>query len=211
MRFEDLKHVWREEGTGEYKRVRIEDLSTAQDQASNHLNRMVRHGLIGLGVMLLVTIPLFGWAAINAPRPPLAWPGAILLWGWLGYLFVSWWKLGAAKPDPGLPVLAAVQAELERLRMLERFRESLPWSLPAFVTGEILVFLGLSPNPSESVVTILVFSVVVLVLAVLGFRGNRGRLERTVRPLRESLEGWASDLAAFEAEEGAEEWDEPQN
>ncbi len=157
MRFEDLKRVWREEGTGEYKRVRIEDLSAAHGRASNHLNRMVRLGLRSIGIMLLITIPLFGRAAINAPWPLLVWPGAVLLWGWLGYIFVSWWKLGRAKPDPGLPVLDAVHSELDRLRMLERFRKGLPWSLPAFIVGEIIFFIGLSPDPRESLVRVLMF------------------------------------------------------
>ena len=74
MRFEDLKRVWREEETGEYKRVKIEDLSAAHGRASNHLNRMVRLGLRFLGIMLLITIPLWAWAAIVAPWPLLAWP-----------------------------------------------------------------------------------------------------------------------------------------
>lgn len=200
MRFEDLKRVWREEGTGEYKRVKIEDLSAAHGRASSHLNRMVRLGLRFLGIMLLITIPLWGWGAINAPRPLLAWPGAVLLWGLLAYLFVFWWKLGGAKPDPGLPVRDAVNAELERLRTLERFRESLPWSLPAFVVGEISLVIGLGANPRESLGLVLIFSAVVLVIAVLGRRGNRRILERVVRPLREELESWAADLEEFEAE-----------
>ena len=201
MRFEDLKRVWREEETGEYKRVKIEDLSAAHDRASNHLNTMVRRGVGLAGIMLLITIPLFGWGAINAFWPLLAWPGAVLLWGWLTYLFVSVWKLGRAKPDPGLPVRDAVQAELDRLRMLERLREGIPWSLPAFVVGEITLFIGLSANPRETLGRVLIFSAVVLLIAALALRGNWRCLERVVR-LREELESWAGDLEDFEVEGG---------
>ena len=187
MRFEDLKRVWREEGTGEYKRVRIEDLSAAHGRASNHLNRMVRLGLPSIGSLLLITIPLFGRAAINAPWPLLVWPGAVLLWGLLVYMFVSLWNLGRAKPDPGLPVLDAVHSESDRLRMLERFREGLPWSLPPFIVGEIIFFIGLTPNPRESLVRVLMFSAAVLLIAALALRRNRRFLEVTYPLLRYNL------------------------
>ena len=203
MRFEDLKRVWCEEGTGEYKRVRIEDLSEARGRASNHLNRMVRGG-VGLGgIMLLITIPLFGRAAINAAWPLLAWPGAVLLWGWLTYLFVSMWKVGRAKPDPGLPVLDAVHAELDRLRMMERFRVGVPWSLPAFVAGEISLFIGLTPNPRESLVRVLMFSAAVLLITALAWRQNWRFFEQVVR-LKEELESWAGDLGEFEVDGGGD-------
>ena len=202
MRFEDLKRVWREEGPGEYKRVKIEDLSAAQGRAGNHLNRMVRLGLRSIGTIMLISIPLLVRAAIKAPWPLLAWSGAALGWGWLGYLFVSWWKLGRAKPDPGLPVRDAVDAELERLRMLERFREGLPWSMPAFVVGQIVFHIGMTADLRESLGRVLIFSAMVLLITALGFRGNWRRLERVVRPLREELEGWARDLEEFEVEGG---------
>ena len=88
--------------------------------------------------------------------------------------------------------------------MLERFREGLPWSLPAFVVGEIIFFIGLTPNPRESLVRVLMFSAAVLLITALGFRGNWRRLERVVRPLREELESWAGDLEDFEVEGGGD-------
>lgn len=198
MKFEDLKRVWREEGTGGYKRVRIEDLSAAHGRASNHLNRLVRWIGPFLMITLFFTIPVFGWGAINAPRPLLAWPGAVLLWGWLAYQLAVWWNLRKAKPDPGLPVRDAVHAELARLRMLERFRENVPWSLPIFIVGEVLIFVGASGDPRESLWTILTFSAAVLGLAAWGRRRNRRELERVVRPLREELESWIVDLEELE-------------
>jgi hypothetical protein len=194
MRFEDLPRVWREEGTGQYKRARIEDLAAAHGRARRHLHRWVRGGLLSLSVLLVITVPLFGLGAINAPRPILAWSGAILLWGWLAHPLAFWWRLGRTKPDPGLPVRDAVRAELGRLRMLEQFRQHSPWSLTAFVAGEICLFIGLGPDPREGMVTILSWSAIVLLIAALAVRGNRRQLERVDRPMREELESWASDL-----------------
>ena len=204
MRFEDLKRVWREEGTGEYKRVKIEDLSPAQGRASNLLNRFVRHRLRFLGIVLLIAIPLLSRAAINAPWPLFAWPGAVLFWGWFAYLFVSIWKLGRAKPDPGLPVRDAVHAELERFRMLERAFKRRLLFFPALVVGLICLFVGLSPNPRERLGIILTFSVVQFLLTALLRPRVRRRREQVVRPFREELESWASDLEEFEAEGGGD-------
>jgi hypothetical protein len=78
--------------------------------------------------------------------------------------------------------------------MLEQFRQRLPWSLTAFVAGEICLFIGLSDDPREGMVSILRWSALVLLLAALAVRGNRRQLERVDRPMREELESWASDL-----------------
>ena len=153
-------------------------------------------------IMLLVTIPLWGWGVINAPRPLLAWPGAILLWGWLAHQLVVWWNIRKAKPDPGLPVRDAVYAELGRLRMLERFRENVRSYLLIFIAGEMLLFVGLTSDLRESLYAILPFSAVVLALAALGHRGNRRELERVVRPLRAELESWVVGLEELEKDSG---------
>ena len=200
MRFEDLKRVWREEGTGEYKRAKIEDLSAAQRRASDLLKRVVRRRLGATGRMLLISIPLLSWAAINAPWPLFAWPGAVLCWSWFAYLFVSHWKVGRAKPDPGLPVRDAVHAELERFRMLERHFERRVLVFPLLVVGMICLFVGLSRDPQERLGIILTFSVVQLLFMAWARPRVRRNRERVVRPLREELESWARDLEEFEAE-----------
>ena len=194
MRFEDLKRVWREEGTGNYKRVRIEDLSVARGRASDHLNHEVRFGIPLLVILLVVTIPLFAAAAVGAPRPLLAWSGAVLLWGWLASISAVWWKLWKAAPDPGLPVRDAVYAELERLRMLERFRGNFRWYVLPFIAGEILMFVGLRADLREGLGMILGFTAAILALAAFARRKNRRDLQRVVRPLKEELESWTVDL-----------------
>ena len=130
MKFEDLQRVWREPATGNFKRVRIEDLSAARERAGSYLNHEMRIGMPLLTILIVVAIPWFATAAISAPRPLLAWPGAVLLSGWILSITAVWWKLWKARPNPGLPVRDAVHIELERLRTMQRFRSNIRWIPP---------------------------------------------------------------------------------
>jgi hypothetical protein len=205
MKFEDLQRVWREPATGNFKRVRIEDLSAARERAGSYLNHEMRVGMPLLTILIVVAIPLFTIAAIGAPRPLLAWPGAVLLSGWILSITAVWWKLWKARPNPGLPVRDAVYTELERLRTMQRFRSNIRWYLPSFVTGEILLFVGLRSDSRESVWWIVGFSAAVLVLAAVARRKNRRDLQGVVRPLIEELESWTVDLEEMDPEPSQEE------
>ncbi|MCG8462735.1 MAG: hypothetical protein MI919_41145 [Holophagales bacterium] len=207
MRFEDLKRVWREEGSGEYRRVRVEELSTVLGRASTHVNRMVRFELL-VSFALLLAIVLFSQSAIQAHRPLLAWPGAVLIWVWLAHGLACLRRLRQAKPDPGLPVREAVHAELERIRIVKRFRETYLWYLIlTFIIGNILFLAGLSIDPQESLWAVVPISAAVLAFAAWGLRGNRRELKRVLRPLEEELQSWIVDLEQLEraSEEAAQE------
>jgi hypothetical protein len=88
----------------------------------------------------------------------------------------------------------AVYAELERLRMLERFRENFRWYVLPFIAGEILMFVGLRADLREGLGMILGFTAAILALAAFARRKNRRDLQRVVRPLKEELESWTVDL-----------------
>jgi hypothetical protein len=205
MKFEDLQRVWREPATGNFKRVRIEDLSAARERAGSYLNHEMRIGMPLLTILIVVAIPSFATAAISAPRPLLAWPGAVLLSGWILSITAVWWKLWKARPNPGLPVRDAVHIELERLRTMQRFRSKTRWYLPAFVAGEILLFVGLRADLRESVWLIVGFGAAVLLLAAIARRKNRRDLLGIVRPLIEELESWTVDLEEIDPEPCHEE------
>ncbi len=205
MKFEDLPRVWREPATGNFKRVRIEDLSAARERAGSYLNREMRIGMPLLTILIVVAIPGFATAAISAPRPLLAWPGAVLLSGWILSITAVWWKLWKARPSPGLPVRDAVHVELERLRTMQRFRSNIRWDLPALVAGEILLFVGLRADLGESVWLIVGFGAAVLLLAAIARRKNRRDLLGIVRPLVEELESWTVDLEEMDREPSQEE------
>jgi hypothetical protein len=205
MKFDDLPRVWREPATGNFKRVRIEDLSEARERAGSYLRHEMRVGMPLLTFLIVVGIPLLASAAIVAPRPFLVWPGAVLLSGWISSIAAVWWKLWKARPRPGLPVRDAVHTELERLRTMQRFRRNGPWYLAAFVGGEILLFVGLHSDLQESVWWIVGFSAVVLVLAAIARRKNRRDLQGVVRPLIEELESWIVDLEEMDSEPSHEE------
>lgn len=204
MKFDDLQRVWREPATGNFKRVRIEDLSAARERAGSYLNHEMRIG-IPLLTILIVAIPLLASAAIVAPRPLLAWSGAVLLSGWILSITAVWWKLWKARPNSGLPVRDAVYSELERLRTMQRFRSNIRWYLPPFVVGEILLFVGLHSDLRESVWWIVGFGAAVLVLAAVARRRNRRDLQGVVRPLIEELESWTVDLEEIDREPSQEE------
>ena len=87
--------------------------------------------------------------------------------------------------------------------MLERFRERGPWSLPALMVSAIIFFIGLTPNPRESLVRVLMFSAAVLLITALAWRQNWRFFEQVVR-LREELESWAGDLEEFEVDGGGD-------
>lgn len=205
MKFEDLQRVWREPATGNFKRVRIEDLSAARERAGSYLNHEMRVGVPLLTILIVAGIPLLTTAAIVAPRPLLAWPGAVLLSGWILSITGVWWKLWNARPNPGLPVRDAVHIELERLRTMQRFRSNTRWYLPPFVAGEILLFVGLRADLRESVWWIVGFGTAVLLLAAIARRKNRRDLQGVVRPLIEELESWTVDLEEMDLELSQEE------
>jgi hypothetical protein len=205
MKFEDLQRVWREPATGNFKRVRIEDLSAARERAGSYLNHEMRIGMPLLTFLIVVAIPLFASAAIGAPRPLLAWSGTVLLSGWILSITAVWWKLWKARPNPGLPVRDAVYTELERLRTMHRFRSNIRWYLASFVAGEILLFVGLHSDLRESVWRIVGFGAAVLVLAAVARRKNRRDLQGVVRPLIAELESWTVALEETDPEPFQEE------
>lgn len=200
MRFEDLPRVWREPATGNFKRVRIEDLSDARERAGSYLKHEMRVGLPLLAILIVVAIPLIAAAAIGAPRPLLAWPGAVLLSGWILSITVVWRKLWKTRPDRSLPVRDAVYSELERLRTMQRFRSNFRWYAPPFVAGEVLLFVGLHSDLRENGWLIVGFSAGVLAITALARRRNRRDLHGVVRPLIEELESWTADLEEMDLE-----------
>jgi uncharacterized membrane protein YbhN (UPF0104 family) len=88
---------------------------------------------------------------------------------------------------------------------MQRFRSKTRWYLPAFVAGEILLFVGLRADLRESVWLIVGFGAAVLLLAAIARRKNRRDLLGIVRPLIEELESWTVDLEEIDPEPCHEE------
>ncbi len=200
MNFDEVGRIWREEVTGEFRRTRIEDLSTARDRAAK-LDAEARRKWWAGTVMAIVSAPAYIFAvtvAISRGYLVMALGGVILaisivIWA------IEWRKLRGAAPDPTLPVSAAVEAQVTRLLVLERYMDTLGWRfLAPFVVGYLLVLAGLSvtwpdgdPNSLGWRVRASIYGIVVAVLGV--FLSHRdARLN--VRPLREELESWLTDL-----------------
>ena len=201
MTFEDIGRVWREQGTGDFQRRKIENLSTVQGRAERFADRFYRRGMI----LLAVTIPAMAAIVIAAaadlpPRPWLAWPGLIILIAILLRLLFRWQALRRPRVDATPPVRHAVQAAVDRLRVMESFweRASRPLSYLPFLVGEILAFEGLRPVGAERGVITAIFYGLLLLTVVFGSLANRRAVRQTIRPLREDLETWLADLTAFD-------------
>jgi hypothetical protein len=154
--------------------------------------------------IIVFTLLLFAAAAavgaFNAARPWLAWPGLVILTAVLVRALLTWQALRRPRVDNTQPVRQAVQAAVDRLRFAESYWERagrVSFYLP-FLVGEILAFEGLMPIGVERGVITAGFYAFLLFIVVLGSVRNRREARQTVRPLREDLESWLADLAAFD-------------
>lgn len=206
MNFEDIGRVWRDQGTGDFQRQKIENLSTVQGRAERFLDRLYRRGMVIMVITFLAMAAGVAAGAADAARPWLAWPGLIILIATLLRTLFGLQALRRPRVDATPPVRHAVQAAVGRLRRLERFweRAALHFYLPVLV-GEILAFEGFRPigAPERGVETAGFYALLFLIV-VGGSLGNRRTAKRNVRPLREDLESWLADLAAFDHSPDAE-------
>jgi hypothetical protein len=201
MTFEDIGRVWREQGTGDFQRRKIENLSTVQGRAERFADRFYRRGMFIFAVTFLSLAAVVAAVAADAPpRPLLAWPGLIIVVGTLLRWLLRWQALRRPRVDATPPVRHAVQAAVDRLRFMERWweRAGQPHFYLPFLVGEILAFEGFRPVGEGRGVVTVVFYGLLLLTVVYGTLGNRRAVRQTVRPLREDLESWLADLAAFD-------------
>ena len=118
---------------------------------------------------------------------------------WLVVMWRRWRNLRPPKPDSTQPVRVTVEAEVRRLRFLERFWGDVSWGTIALVfVGEVLAFEGFRPVDAERTIVTFVFYLLLLgAIAVIVFR-NPVVARKKVRPLREDLESWLEGLKALE-------------
>lgn len=199
MNFDDIGRVWREEGTEDVRRTRIEDLSTVRGRAARLIAGARRSVLVDT-VAALLAIPFFTYQAIRAPSALTAL-GAIIIVIVVVVIPIRLRVIRRAAPDPTLPVRVAVQAEATRLRALERFQRTVEWYLGPAAVGMILYLAGLSVDIVGDPVPV-AFRIRMSVLGVAAFGLviflNRCSLRLRVQPLREDLESWLTDLEESE-------------
>lgn len=198
MNFEDLGRVWQEQGTGDFQRRRIENLSTVRGRAERLLSGIHRRGkwIGAFTVILLVLLVPRGMLA--SPRPWLHGSGVLIISVWLAYVIKVVLELGGAKEAEPLPVRVSVESEVRRLRILERFWGNVHWLLLAFLAGEVMAFEGLRPLGAERGVMSVGFYVFLIVLVAYGTLARRRDARSKVQPLREELESWLAGLEAFD-------------
>lgn len=198
MNFEDLGRVWQEQGTGDFQRRKVESLSTVRGRAEKLLGGVHRGGKWLVGFTLLLCVPVFSWGVLNSERPWLAAPGVLILWGWTFYLVRLALSLGRPKGARPVPVRDAVESEVHRLGLLERFWGNAHWLFLTFLVGEVMAYEGFRPAGLERGPLSVGFYVALIVIVLTGTLGRRRDARSKVRPLREELEGWLAGLEAFD-------------
>jgi hypothetical protein len=198
MTFEDLGRVWQEQGSGDFQRRKVENLSTVRGKAERLLSGMHRRGKWITAVTVTLCAVFFTMGMLAAPRPWLAGSGVLILSVWMGYVIKGVIELGSPKGAASLPVRASVESEVRRLKVLERFWGGTGWLLAAFLVGEVMAFEGFRPLDAERGVMTGGFYVFLVALVVFGTRARRRDARFKVQPLREELESWLAGLEAFD-------------
>lgn len=198
MTFDDLGRVWQEQGTGDFQRRKVENLSTARGRAEKMLEGIRRHGTRSAVFTLLLCTPIFAFGVLESQRPWLAGAGSVILLAWLVRMLLRVQRFGAPRSGAPQPVRVAVASEVSRLRLLEQFWGRQNRSFPVFVVGEVLAFEGFRPPGYERGLLSALFYIGLFTIVAYAVVA-RGRDARTkVRPLREELESWLAGLDAFD-------------
>jgi len=205
MNFDEVGRIWREEVTGEFRRTRIEDLSTARDRAAKLDARARRYWWYGT-FMAIVVVPVVTVSVIFVIMRGyvVSALGETILTISLVIWAIEWRKLRGTTPDPTLPVSAAVEAQVARLLAWERYMNTLARFLAPFAVGYLLVMAGLSVTMTGDPVSLgfrVRASIFTIVLCLIVVFSNRRRARLEVRPLREDLQSWLADLRDSDLEE----------
>ena len=206
MNFDEVGRIWREEVTGEFRRTRVENLSTARDRAAK-LDAEARRKWWAGTFMAFVVVPVYTVSVIFvitrgylvAALGQSILTISIVIWA------IEWRKLRGAAPDPTLPVSAAVEAQVARLLAWERYMNTLGWRfLAPFAVGYLLIMAGLSVTLDGDPMSLgfrVRASIFTIVLCLIVVFSNRRRARLEVRPLREDLQSWLADLRDSDLEE----------
>lgn len=206
MEFEEIGQVWREQGTGTVRRMRIEDLSSVLGRAKG-LGAARRRRFARLAWVVAVPLfLLFGYMAWEAPNLVAAF-GAVLLATFAAIVAVRYRAIGRGTSDAALPVRVALQAEVAHLSALERLRRDAPWIRALFWVGYGVYVLGAvvleEDDPRVRALAVGLFLCVLLISEGLIYFA-RHRDPRVTWTLRDELKSWLDSLDELDAREANE-------
>ncbi len=198
MNFDEVGRIWQEEVTGEFRRTRVEDLSTARDRVAK-LDAVARRSSRFATVGAIVAIPVYTFAVILGIMRgyPVSSLGFVIVAISGVSLAIEWRKLRGATPDSTLPVSEAVEAQVACLLAWERYLDTIGWRyLAPVVVGAILAMAGVFDWPAGDPVSAgwVQLSILAIVLSAFLAFSNHRSARLNVRPLREDLESWLADL-----------------
>lgn len=191
MEFEDLVKVWRDEGTGEVRRTRVESLSDLRGRAKQQ-EENARHRFRRAVIVWLAIVPLFGFGICLAFLRGDLLDGtalAILAIGCVAPAVYYLKKRIRAEVDPALPVRVALATEVERLRELRlSIRAMSNW-----VAGALVIVGLMIPSDSDEPLHAIAWAAFFCLVGISGWKGWR-RFANRLQPTIEELESWIADL-----------------
>ncbi len=196
MTFDDVGRVWREDVTGEFRRTRVEDLSTARDRAAKfdaRARRLWWSGTVGA----IVGVPWYVVAAfVGITRGYfVATLGFVIITIATATLAIQWRRLRGEAPDHTLPVGAALEAEVARLLAWEQYQYNYAWWFAGpLVVGWFLAVGGSFWLTGPVTPGRLGASIFVIVTSVFLVLYSRREARVKTRPLIEDLQSWLTDL-----------------
>lgn len=202
MNFEDVGRVWREEGTGDFRRRKVESLSGAQKRARRTARRIKRVHLQET-LAAVVMIPFFARAAVNAPSTLWAIGATVIVLSCVVIVVRLWTTRREHRPRPELSVRESLRLEIERLRDHEKLLAGvLMWYVAPPLSGVLLMVAGGSVNAAGEPVSArfrAMYAIAVVAFGWLIVALNRRAARQRLRPLREDLESWLAGLEAFDS------------
>lgn len=187
MNFDEIGTVWRSQTTPAIEPAR--ELDALRGRAARLIRAVHWRDRLETGAAL-VLLPLFAWALVSAPGTVSAIGAAVLVLACIGIPIRLRMARGRT-PDPALPLIDALRAELARVRAQERLLGSVAsWYLAPLCIGVILL-VGGGTAPAAFRIG---YAIVAVAFFGLLLHLNLGAVRRDIRPIAHELETWIAEL-----------------
>ncbi len=188
MDLDRVGEVWRREAGGAPAGSPAEEIEAVRARASELEWIVRRRDRLETGVSLAI-LPVFAWVAIETPHA-LSAVGAAILALTCAFIPIRLRMARRRGPDPALPVVLALQAELSRVRAQQRLLGDVAWwYLTPLGTGVILFMAGAAVSPLYKT------GFAATVVALYGWLLYRNlAVRRDLQPLARELEDWLTSF-----------------
>ncbi|MGH7445333.1 MAG: hypothetical protein ACREKM_10670 [Longimicrobiales bacterium] len=187
MEFDEMVEAWRRQPTPATDPA--QELRAVRARAADLARTVRRRDWIETGIAL-VLLPLFAWQAARGPTL-LASIGAAIIAVACILIPLRLRHARGRSPDPTLPVLDALRAELQRVRAQERLLGTVAWWYFGPLGIGVILFVG---GSSASAAFRIGYAVVVVLLYGGLLHLNLRAVRDIYGPLARELETWIADI-----------------